>query len=608
MFTFVGLLWDLRDRSPLETVRRFADQLQAGPASWTEAISAPGMRIFCKGVRPGSIEPHRLCDDAGVILGSVFKRHSDPFDASPCPPARFDEGQTRTLIETQGRRLLTAYWGRYVAFLRDRSGHKQWILHDPTSALPCYQTHCGPVSIFFSYLPDLNCLHLPRWQIDEDALRARAPLGMVDAGNLLVNVKRLYGGECVELHAGPAPRRQFYWNPLTIAETDVIDDVEVATRALHAAVKSAVHTWASCHDSVVVRASGGLDSSIVAGCLRDAPNEPRVNCFTTFMPQNLHNNLPWSRLIAEHLNVKPREYPRHAQVDWSTLLRAPPAPHPEYDLGSLELSVVEQDFVRERAATAVFTGDGGDSLFGATAAQFAAREFLRRRGLRWPILKVVAEDLALMRDLTVWSVLSDALRTWRHGEPNELVNQSRKRTLVSREILEAYQRTDTVPHPWFRVPSSERPWSTIMRIGTLAQTTPLYDPRCDPARASPEYVLPLYSQPAVEVSLRTPVYLTIARGRDRVLARKAFVREVPAKILNRYWKDHPTGLLEGMMTANLSWMREMLLGGVLARLGVIDKQTVDKHLSSGSVKSLTFGGELFNLVADEAWARNFAPV
>jgi asparagine synthase (glutamine-hydrolysing) len=323
------------------------------------------------------------------------------------------------------------------------------------------------------------------------------------------------------------------------------------------------------------------------------------------MPQNPHNTLPWSRSMAEHLNVKPREYARHPKVDWSALLRAPPAPHPESDFGSLEFSVAEHEFVRECGATAIFTGDGGDGLFGRTTAHYAAREFLRRRGLRWQIRKV-AEDVALMRDLTVWSVLGDALRTRRHGEPNELVVASRLRTLVSREILEAYQRTDIVPHPWYHVPSSERPWSTVMRLGTLAQTIPLYDPRNDPARASPEYILPLFSQPAVEVGLRTPLYLTMAGGRDRVLARKAFVREVPAKILNRYWKDHPTGLVEGMMTANLRWVRELLLGGVLARLGVIDKQMVDKHLSSESVKSLTYGGELFNLVADEAWARHFA--
>lgn len=605
MFSFVSFLWDRRDAAAIETALRLVARLQAEPVPWTSAFSAPGMHVFCKGMRAGSVEPHRLHDDAGVILGAVFERHGDPFDPSPCPPVRFDEHLTRALIGTQGRRLLTAHWGRYVAFLRDPLGHRQWILHDSTSALPCYQTHHGQVAIVFSRLQDLDCLHLPRWRIDEEALRARAPLGMVDPRDLLVGVKRLLGGQCVELHGGVVPGWEFYWNPLHVAESGVFDNEEVATRALHATVTSAVHTWASCHESIIVRASGGLDSSIVAGCLRDAPSRPRINLFTTFVPENRHNNLPWSRLIAEHLKVTPREYPRHSQLDWSALLRAPPAPHPEYDLGSLELSEAEQVLVRECGATAIFTGDGGDSLFGATAARFAAREFLRLRSVCRAILRV-AEDVALLRDLTVWSVLRDALRTRRHGEPNELVNQSRKRTLVSRDILEAYQRTDTVPHPWFDVPASERPWSTVMRIGTLAQMTAMYDPRTDPASASAEYVLPLYSQPAVEVCLRTPLYLTITGGRDRVLARRAFAREVPGKILGRYWKDHPTGLLEGMITANLPWIREMLLEGVLARLGVIDKQLVEQQLSPGAVKSLTFGGELFTVIADEAWARHFA--
>lgn len=608
MFSFVGFLWDQRDRGALETTGRHVNQLRAAAVPWTEVFSAAGMRVFCTGIRPGSIEPISLQNEAGVILGSVFEKHADVFDQSLCRPARFDEQGTQALIDTRGRRLLTAYWGRYVAFLRDRNGPTQWILRDPTSGLACYQTRCGPVSIYFSRLQDLNCLQLPGWRINERALRLRAAIGMVDTGDLLENVECLYGGECAELHGdSQQPRREFYWNPLSIADVDVVDDLTIATRAVHATVKSAVHTWASCHNSVVIRASGGLDSSIVAGCLLDAPSKPLLNCFTTYMPHLPYDTLPWSRLVAEQLRVTPHEYPRHSQVDWSALLHVPPEPHPEYDLGSIEISRPEHEFVRQCGATAIFTGDGGDSLFGATAIQFAVREFLRRRGLRWQIWKI-AEDVALTRDLTVWGVLRDALATRRKGEPNLFVDESRKRTLVSREVLDEYQRMNTVPHPWYSVGNSAPPWSTIMRIGTLAQSTPLYDPRADRGSGNPEYVSPLYSQPVAELCLRTPIYLTTARGQDRVVARKAFVREVPHQILNRYWKDHPTGLVEGMMTANLSWARELLLDGVLARLGIIDKPMVEKQLRPGSVKNLTFGGELFNLVADEAWARNFMPV
>ena len=144
-----------------------------------------------------------------------------------------------------------------------------------------------------------------------------------------------------------------------------------------------------------------------------------------------------------------------------------------------------------------------------------------------------------------------------------------------------------------------------MRIGTFSQTTPLFDPRSDSAKLGPEYVLPIFSQPSVEVGLRTPLYLTISRGRERVIARQAFVREVPAEILNRHWKDHPTGHLEGMITANLPWIRELLLDGVLARVGIIDKPALEKQFVAGAVKTRTFGGEIFNLVCDEAWARHF---
>jgi hypothetical protein len=44
---------------------------------------------------------------------------------------------------------------------------------------------------------------------------------------------------------------------------------------------------------------------------------------------------------------------------------------------------------------------------------------------------------------------------------------------------------------------------------------------------------------------------------------------------------------------------------VLARVGIIDKPALEKQLGVGAVKTQAFGGEIFNLVCDEAWARHF---
>jgi asparagine synthase (glutamine-hydrolysing) len=125
-------------------------------------------------------------------------------------------------------------------------------------------------------------------------------------------------------------------------------------------------------------------------------------------------------------------------------------------------------------------------------------------------------------------------------------------------------------------------------------------------KGSPEYVLPYYSQPVVELCLRIPAYLNIVGGRDRAIARMAFTDDVPPTILSRHWKDHPTGVLEAMVMANLPKARELLLDGVLVQQRLLDRARLEAHLKPDAVSSRMYGGELFDHFACEAWARRWA--
>src|SRR6185436_11940153 len=97
---------------------------------------------------------------------------------------------------------------------------------------------------------------------------------------------------------------------------------------------------------------------------------------------------------------------------------------------------------------------------------------------------------------------------------------------------EFFSHTQYRPHPWYQT-NPPSPWSLILRLGTLSQLSPLYAVAHGSENGSPEYVLPYYSQPVVELSLRIPTYLCALDGRDRAIARRAFVDDVPEKILRR---------------------------------------------------------------------------
>lgn len=604
MFSFIALSSRCDQGMQEEETDMLARQLEHDVRPWQQVYRAKGLRVFCRGIRAGSNDVVPLHGEGrGLVLGALFQRNADPLDEGPSPLARLDEERSKRIIYTRGRDLIESYWGRYVAFLRDPATRTQWIIRDPTGNLPCYRTCYGGISIFYSGLPDLKCLPLGQWRIDESALRTRLAMGMVHAGSTLENAEEIFNGECLELY-GTDRQRQFYWNPLRIARNDVIEDPDLALRLLRSAVVSAVHSWAQLHSSIVVLASGGLDSSIVAATLKEAANRPRLSCFTVHIPQDANNTLPFSRAIAEHLGVQPVEFPYDPTVEWSALLGFPIAPHPTGDLGILGMARAQSSLASQTGATAIFTGDGGDSRFGATAARYSAREYVRHHGLRPGLLKV-AEHVALLRGLLIWRVLGDALRTRWKGEPSEHEAAIRERVLINRAVVENLcAQKDYAPHPWYsEVPSSLRSSSTYARLGTLSQLPTLYNLCADSGDAAPEYTLPLYAQPLVEISLRTVTWVHIVDGGDRVLARRAFAGRVPQKILDRQWKDRPNGVLEGMLSRNLTWARELLHDGVLAKLGLLEPQAIERHLNPKTLRSAMFGGELLDCVLVEGWGR-----
>ena len=115
--------------------------------------------------------------------------------------------------------------------------------------------------------------------------------------------------------------------------------------------------------------------------------------------------------------------------------------------------------------------------------------------------------------------------------------------MVSPEIKHAFQGHQSVSHPWFRG-QRRVPWDTIRRIGTLMMAPDYYSVAVPADAPVPEILAPLYSQPVIEVLLRIPIHTHFHRGRDRGLARMAFVGEAPEPILRRLWKDRAPGFHE----------------------------------------------------------------
>ena len=109
-------------------------------------------------------------------------------------------------------------------------------------------------------------------------------------------VEQVRRGECVELDPAARPvirSRRFYWDPFAFLHAQhTIEDPGRAAESMRATVRSCTQALSGGHASLLHRLSGGLDSSIVAGCLGRPSTQPRITCYTYFNPHGRADERP----------------------------------------------------------------------------------------------------------------------------------------------------------------------------------------------------------------------------------------------------------------------------------------------------------------------------
>lgn len=609
MLRYLGMLWDETNPQQQETASLIAARLPQLSPVWRQEFYAPGMQVFCAGARNDSSQVHRVADDGGVVIGALFERNRELLSPSPDRQLHFGALQSIAYVQSRGQWLIDHAWGDYVAFGRDGAKASKWVLKDPTGSLPCLRSDFRGVSIFFSRIGDCMDLRLLRFTINEAFLRCHMMIGSslqdVSALNEVSPVRR---GERMEIrHTGTdsSSVSSLCWNPITYtAADDLIEDPQVAARAMRNVVKAATASLASLHRSVLLRLSGGLDSSIIAGCLKDALAS-RFTAYTYFSPTGRSDERPWARLAARHSGCEHIEYPLCAvDLDLSLGLRMTPSLEPSPLLTFIQRSTIEQELATRTQATGIFNGDGGDSGFCSDSVTYAVPEFVRNHGLA-PGVFHLASQVALLTQKSSWSVLTNAIRLGLTGETgmprNRILAASQ---LVSPHLKNDFSLTETVSHPWFEG-LRHTPWGKIRRLGTLITLPDYYNVATHADAAVPEIVSPLYSQPVIELLLRIPIYTHFHRGRDRGLAREAFTAEVPEPILRRLWKDRAPGFHDQLLERQRGFLKETLLEGTLARHGLLNRALLEEVLSAGPSKNTVYPGEIFRHLDSELWARHW---
>lgn len=606
MFRYVALAWDSADANQTNAARLLGERLQSRQKTWGRVGEQVGLCVFHASLRHESLLARPLPRGNGVLLGSLFQRKRDCTDDSAAARFTPDQQQSEQTLASRGRWLIEHAWGNYVALLRDATSRRSWVVKDPSGDLPCFRTRFRGVQIVFGHINDLVATGLCEFTINPRYLSDRVLHGGVLEHNALNEVECIYRGECVELSEAPRPRnRVFHWHPLKFAgSNDLIEDSAHAAQAIRATVHSSIRTLCGDHRSILHRLSGGLDSSIVAAGLAAVPDRPELCCYTYYTPGGRSDERPWARLAAGRHGLKHEEHPvTPDDIPLPAILDAPVLVEPMAIMGYLHRSTLEHRIAREHHATAVFSGDGGDSSFCGDTFAYAASEYLQRHGVGMQAFRLAAKIAAITEESS-WTVMLKSLRRWRRGAGMEhqlksLLPASR---LLTDELRDTYSNLTSFPHPWLS-DLHPVPWALVRRLGAMLCTPEFYNVAAG-ARA-PEVISPLYSQPATELFLRIPVDAHFHGGRERGLARLAFANEVPEEILRRHWKDRAPGFLDRLVQRHRKFLRELLLDGVLVEERLLNRNAVEDALCERMSGSPVFPGELLRHLDVEVWARQW---
>jgi asparagine synthase (glutamine-hydrolysing) len=389
------------------------------------------------------------------------------------------------------------------------------------------------------------------------------------------------------------------WAPDAFAR-DACPDLRWVDEELVRRVDAAVEALLGRHDRVVMELSGGLDSSIVAGAIGATGLTGRVVHWLNYREARPEaDEARFARAVTERLSV-----PLHEQLktfeplDAEGLKEVGVFSRPAIGAMDGMRDRFETELLGKSGATAIVSGQGGDGVFFQyPTALVAADEFARRGWGAWR--SPVMANVARRTRQSVWSVVGQVQAAKRGRE----TRPSGTSALLTRDWADVALR---IEHEW--VTAARRaglPPGKVLHVEGIAVTHFYYEPSRRLTVA--DILMPLFTQPVVELCLSVPVPDLAGASYDRPFARRAFAHRIPEAVLNRRTKGALTVHVARRVASSCDVLRPYLIDGCLAEAGLLDREklshTLDpERLMTGQAQHPM---HVLNAAAVEAWVRHW---
>jgi asparagine synthase (glutamine-hydrolysing) len=524
-----------------------------------------------------------LAEERGLVLGRLFRRGD-----SWTPIQSLSLSESRHAAWSGGKSLLAGSWGNYVAFLRD--DRQVAVLRDPSAAVPAYHCDLDGVQVHFSDLDLCGDLGLDDLPVDEEFLRQWLTWPYLRTARTgLAGVEELVPGT-IHRTGGGRSSIETAWTPWSAAAPDRrIMDFEEAAERVRATVLGTVAAQLAGRDRLLLELSGGLDSSIVAAALAASDMcVPAVN-FATLMPDG--DERSYARIVAAGLGFELTE----VEEDRRPLDLAPPGRamlRPPLSPVLQPLNRALCDLAATTGAQGFVTGAGGDNLFCYLTTAAPIIDAVGDLGLARALGSTLG-DVAAMGGSTIWTAGRYALRK-RLGQARRPSWKDDRRFLSDEAVA---QRVD--PHPWLEAPADASAGKSE-HVASLVRAHHFMEPRYPSGEA---LIHPLINQPLMELCLAIPTWLWVRGGRNRAVARRAFEYLLPAEAIHRRTKGRLESMCARAFAENRRQLEELLLGGALASIRLIDLPAVESYLRGTGPAPNEDYFRLFDLASLELWLR-----
>ena len=599
MFRYFGFSWDPGAAAQVDAATRLEKSIWCAEG-WQHAFTGPGIRVFTMGRRQGVNGVYSLPAENGVVLGRLFRRSSRQSGSSDVQLTPWEGEQ---ILQTRGRALVDDYWGRYVALLRAESG-VTLLLRDPGGALPCYRQEIDGITVFFSWLDDLIALAPMEFKlrVNWDAVAARLALRQLGGRETaLEGVEQVLPGQLNVLRERASP--ESLWSAHSFAKQCNDQEPDAAAPQLRQMVMDCVRDWSSCHSSILLRLSGGVDSAIVLGSLVAKPLATKITCLNYHSSCSDSDERSFARLAATRAAVELVERERDSAFRLDDLMTAARMPTPENYIGRMGSGRLDAEVADAHGARAMFTGVGGDQLFFQLRCTWPAADYLKVKGFDRGFIHTCLDAARLGRVSLVES-MRQALAAQRH-RAGPLDGWGRFAKLMRREALDGVRQPERYVHPEL-IDAGDLPIGKFNQLQALVSVSGYYDPYL--REAAPELVNPLLSQPIIESCLATPTWLLTQGGLARGLLRRAFADDIPREIATRQSKGGMEEHVAAILRHNLPFVRSLLLDGQLVARGLLDRDKVEAALSGRLSAMRGYLSEVHECIAVEAWLQRIAGV